>query len=113
VSQGARRLTLLDESQTLFATDDAHDPAFDWAAHDEQLQLQLSVLPRPQLHSLTLRTEHGLCTVDAVTDTHELFVATLWAEQYSCDDVQRRSFAIARQLNSTLARLRTEGARHG
>jgi hypothetical protein len=75
--------------------------------------LQLSVLPLVQLHSLTLRTDQGFCSVDAVNDSHELFVATHWRDTYARDEIQRRSYVIAQSLNATFSRLRGEGALHG
>jgi hypothetical protein len=109
ISQGARRLVLTDGLQTLFATEDTAEPNFDWSQRDEQIRLQLSGLALAELCSITLRTHEGFCTIDAIDESHELFVAAMWDASYQLIDVQQRSRMMTQVMSDTFDRLRAGG----
>jgi hypothetical protein len=106
---GARRLLLIDDTQTLLGTEDAADPDRDWSSVDEQLLLQLSVLPTAQLESVLLRNESGFCAIDALNERHEIFVVTMWDSTFARDEILQKSQLITKSMSDTFDRLRAQG----
>jgi hypothetical protein len=109
ISQGARRLVLTDGLQTLFSTEDALEPNFDWSQRDEQIRLQLSGLALSELCSIALRTHEGFCTIDAIDESHQLFVAAMWDASHQLTDIQQRSRMMRQVMSDTFDRLRAGG----